>query len=71
MTVVGLTCTITSLLIMTDWQAIGIDPCTEHSLFHHLQLADQYKLELGESNISESEMVPTAKVAIVYRPSLA
>ena len=65
LTVVGLTCTITSLLIMTDWQAIGSDPCTEHSLFHHPQLADQYRLELAESNISESGMVSVQSLQVV------
>ncbi|CAI8017907.1 hypothetical protein GBAR_LOCUS10805 [Geodia barretti] len=65
LTVVGLICTITSLLIMTDWQAIGSDPCTEHSLFHHPQLADQYRLELAESNISESGMVSVQSLLVV------
>ncbi|CAI8017903.1 hypothetical protein GBAR_LOCUS10805 [Geodia barretti] len=50
---------------MTDWQAIGSDPCTEHSLFHHPQLADQYRLELAESNISESGMVSVQSLLVV------
>ena len=65
LTVVGLTCTTTSLLIMTDWQAISSDPCTEHSLFHHPQLADQYRLELAESNIAESRMVSVQSLQVV------
>ena len=65
LTVVGLTCTLTSLLIMTDWQAIGSDPCTEHSLFHHPQLADQYRLELAESNISQSGIVSVQSLQVV------
>ena len=50
---------------MTDWQAIGSDPCTEHSLFHHPQLADQYRLELAESNISQSGMVSVQSLQVV------
>ena len=65
LTVVGLTCTITSLLIMTEWHAIGSDPCTEHSLFHHPQLADQYRLELAESNISQSGIVSVQSLQVV------
>ena len=65
LTVVGLTCTITSMLIMTDWQAIGSDPCTEYSLFHHPGLADQYRVELAESNISESGMVSVQSLQVV------
>ena len=65
LTVVGLMCTITSMLIMTDWQAIGSDPCTEYSLFHHPGLADQYRVELAESNISESGMVSVQSLQVV------
>ncbi|CAI8048720.1 hypothetical protein GBAR_LOCUS26850 [Geodia barretti] len=50
---------------MTDWQAIGSDLCTEHSLFHHPQLADQYRLELAESNISESGIVSVQSLLVV------
>ena len=65
LTVLGLTCTIISLLIMTDWQAIGSDACTKHSLFHHSQLADQYRLQLAQSNISESGMVSVQSLQVV------
>ena len=50
---------------MTDWQAIGSDACTEHSLFHHPQLADQYRLHLAQSNISESGMVSVQSLQVV------
>ena len=50
---------------MTDWQAIGSDACTEHSLFHHPQLADQYRLQLAQSNISESGMVSVQSLQVV------
>ena len=65
MTVWGLTCTIISLLIMTDWQAIGSDPCMKYSLFHHPQLADQYRMELAQSNVSESGMVSVQSLQVV------
>ena len=57
--------TIASLLIMTDWQAIGSDQCTEYSLFHHPGLADQYRLQLAESNVSESGMVSVQSLQVV------
>ena len=64
-TVLGLVCTIIALLIMTDWQAIGNDPCTDYSLFHHPQLADQYRLQLAGSNVSESGMVSVQSLQVV------
>ena len=65
LSVLGLSCTITALLIMTDWQAIGSDPCTDYSLFHHPQLADQYRLRLAGSNVSESGMVSVQSLQVV------
>ena len=65
MTVLGMMCTIIALLIMTDWQAIGNDPCTDYSLFHHPQLADQYRLQLAGSNVSESGMVSVQSLQVV------
>ena len=38
---------------MTDWQAIGTDPCTAYSLFHNPQLINYYRAHLKNSNISE------------------
>ncbi|CAI8044643.1 hypothetical protein GBAR_LOCUS24744 [Geodia barretti] len=67
LTVLGMVCTIIALLIITDWQAIGRDPCTEYSLFHHPELADQYRLELVDSNISESGMVSVQSLQVVER----
>ena len=61
----GLITTIVSLLIMTDWQAIGSDVCTEYSLLHHPQLANQYRLQLAESNMSESGMVSVQSLQVV------
>ena len=53
------------MVIMTDWQAIGSDPCTEYSLFHNPQLADQYRLQLAQSNVSESGMVSVQSLQVV------
>ena len=65
LSVLGLMCTTTALLIMTDWQAIGSDVCTEYSLFHNPQLANQYRLQLAESNMSESGMVSVQSLQVV------
>ncbi|CAI8004560.1 hypothetical protein GBAR_LOCUS3955 [Geodia barretti] len=65
LSVLGLMCTTTALLIMTDWQAIGSDVCTEYSLFQNPQLADQYRLQLAESNVSESGMVSIQSLQVV------
>ena len=61
----GLICTLVSLLIMTDWQAIGRDPCTDHSPFHHPQLANQYRVQLADSNIAESGLVSVQSLQVV------
>ena len=63
--VLGLIFTITAMLLMTDWQAIGSDPCTDHSLFHYPQLADQYRLELAQSNVSDTGMVSVQSLLVV------
>ena len=65
LTVLGMVCTIIALLVMTDWQAIGGDPCTDYSLFHHPQLANQYQAQLGTSNITESGMVSVQSLQVV------
>ena len=65
LTILGLACTIISLLLMTDWQAIGSSACTKYSLFHHPQLVDEYRLELANTNISESGLVSVQTLEIV------
>ena len=57
--------TITALLILTDWQAMGTDPCMDYSLFHHPDLANQYRLELSTANVSESDMVSVQSLKVV------
>ena len=52
LTVTGLVCTILAFLMMTDWQAIGNDPCTAYSILHHPQLLDYYREELRDSNVT-------------------
>ena len=42
--VIGLTIGITGTILMADWQSIPYDPCTELSLFHHPELAENYTL---------------------------
>ena len=58
LTVSGMACSIAGFLIMTDWQAIPHDPCTNYSLFHHPELADSYRMQL-------SEISPTASASTV------
>lgn len=60
-----MTSTIAALLLMTDWQAIGRDPCVDYSLFHHPQLADQYRVQLARTNISDSGMVSVQSLQVV------
>ena len=50
---------------MTDWQAIGFDPCTDYSLFHHPHLADEYRVQLAESNITKSDLVSVQSLQVV------
>ena len=51
-------CTITGLLIMTDWQAIPHDTCTNYSLFHHPELADSYRMQLSGVAIMNHPCIP-------------
>ena len=62
---IGITLTIIALLLMTDWQAIGSDPCVDYSLFHHPQLADQYRVQLARTNVSDSGMVSVQTLHVV------
>lgn len=40
--IIGVITTILGLLVMTDWQAIPQDPCTQYSIFHHPELMYNY-----------------------------
>ena len=50
--VLGLSISLLGTFLMADWQSIPYDPCTELSLFHHPELADDYNNI--ESNTSEA-----------------
>ena len=63
--VFGTVSTIVALLIMTDWQAIGTDRCMDYSLFHHPYLADEYRVQLVKSNVSELGMVSVQSLEVV------
>ena len=65
LTVIGLLCTMSSLLIMTDWQAIGNDSCMEYSLFSNPHLRDKYRVELTKSNITEFGLVSVQSLEVV------
>jgi len=39
----GLTATIVGAALIADWQAIGYDPCTRFSPFHHPELTNKSK----------------------------
>ena len=43
--------TMSALLIMTDWQAIGYDPCTALSIFHNPNLAEEYRTLANDSAV--------------------
>ena len=65
LTVIGLLCTMSSLLIMTDWQAIANDSCMEYSLFSNPHLRDKYRVELAKSNITELGLVSVQSLEVV------
>ena len=58
-------CTIISLLILTDWQAMCHDPCTDYSLFHHPELIEEYKSQLTAFNSSVSDDLSTRSLSDV------
>ena len=68
----GVTCTVVGAVLIADWQAIGHDPCTRFSPFHHPELtnqseartiwADNYDLQ-AHINIS-SDCVSCANVTL-------
>ena len=62
-------CTIAALLIMTDWQAIRHDPCTDHSLFHHPELAHLYRDVLTPSNGTAADMERYRYTFCIPQPS--
>ena len=39
----GVTASIVGAALIADWQAIGYDPCTQFSLFHHPELTKEFK----------------------------
>ena len=60
--------TMSALLVMTDWQAIGHDPCTELSIFHNPSIVEEYKMilsnESGRIESYDACLVPS--VSFIY-----
>ncbi len=52
--VIGFLLSITGYALLTDWQAISYDPCTEYSPFHHPKLFQTQGKLSNESNDSNS-----------------
>ncbi|XP_064395488.1 uncharacterized protein LOC135342628 isoform X1 [Halichondria panicea] len=50
-TLVGILTTVTGYLLLTDFQAIPYDPCTEYSPFHHPDITDYYKFLLPNESL--------------------
>ena len=50
LSVVGGVMTMSALLVMTDWQAISYDSCTELSIFHNPNLVGEYRMQLLNSS---------------------
>ena len=69
LTVVGMMCTLVGLLIMTDWQAIPHDPCTDHSLFHHPELAHLYRDLLTPPNGTATDVERYQYKLCILQPS--
>ena len=74
--IIGITTGIIGAIILADWQSISYDPCTEFSLFHHPELADDY---LAKSNVTifptdtnndSSEMIVHVQELQVFRESV-
>lgn len=61
-----------ALLIMTDWQAIPNDSCTEYSLFHSAHLEDQYRMQLLMSDDTaklksyQERLIPGTEIPLNY-----
>ena len=48
----GVTTSIFGVSLIADWQAIGHDPCTQCSLFHHPELTSETKICLNAYNVT-------------------
>ncbi len=55
-TLVGILTTITGYLLLTDFQAIPYDQCTEYSPFHHPGITDYYKFPLPNTFMTSQSM---------------
>jgi len=47
----GVTSSIVGAALIADWQAIGHDPCTQFSLFHHPEIINETKICLNAYNL--------------------
>ena len=54
--IIGFLLSITGYALLTDWQAISYDPCTEYSPFHHPELFQSQGMFSNESNDSNSSI---------------
>ena len=53
---IGLTATIVGAALIADWQAIGYDPCTQFSPFHHPELTHRTgAICLNNYNLTDME----------------
>ncbi|XP_064390114.1 uncharacterized protein LOC135338028 isoform X2 [Halichondria panicea] len=52
--IIGFLLSITGYALLTDWQAISYDPCTEYSPFHHPKLFQTQGILSNKSNDSNS-----------------
>jgi len=53
---IGLTATIVGAALIADWQAIGYDPCTQFSPFHHPELTNRAgAICLSNYNLTDME----------------
>ena len=48
----GATACVVGAALIADWQAIGFDPCTQFSLFHHPDLMNESKICLNNYDAS-------------------
>ena len=59
--IIGFLLSITGYALLTDWQAISYDPCTEYSPFHHPKLFQTQGILSNESNDSNSSTNMSSK----------
>ncbi len=62
-TLVGILTTVTGYLLLTDFQAIPYDQCTEYSPFHHPGIIDHYKFSSPNENLRNTTFMTSQSMS--------